>query len=759
MPAEPVFVDRVEEKKILEGLVGSARLGESGALVVFGEAGMGKTALLDLAVSLTDLSVARISGVEAEQAFGFAALHRLFVPFMRQVEVLPSPQRIALETAFGLRQNGPPDRFMVGLAALSVLAAEASQSGMLCVVDDAQWIDVESLQTLAFIGRRIWAEGVALLFGLRTHLDLPSALAGIPTLEVSGLPYEAAVDLLAHTAARSMPRRVAQRVIGETGGCPLALWELGKELAETHTTDLGPPMEPLALSHRLEDHFSQQIVGLPSDTQLLLLIAAADSSGDRGLVSKVARDLGVGVDAHKDAEQQRILLPGAEIRFRHPLIRSAVYARADPEQRRAVHQTLAQATGKSAHPDRWAGHVALGAAGPSEQLAGELEAMSQVAQARGGYSAQATLLVQAANLSESLETRSERLLAAAAAALTAGAHRYAAELLDQAEAHLSEPAAIAEAQHLRGRLAIPLHGPPKAPALLLAAARSFLPLNMSRARELLLEAFEAYTISGRFTSEISPYDIASVSEQTSATAESLTLQDHLLDGTTAFFGRSRSEAYEHYRRALDLLRAGDVTDEQIAKWANFACWVMEEIFDDSAYDFWVSRADSYARRNGALFVLLFNFFAQMQSDLRAGRLRAAAGRHVESLNVAAAIGSLSQLYPRMDYIVLAWAGDEEGTLAATAALDRGQHRSWHRSGRYRGALGARDPSHRRGTVPGRASGNRLHPRSKHDLLASSGSPNRSRGRGQIRSESKRHSTPWPTSSPEPDRAAPRGPSG
>jgi predicted ATPase len=198
---EQIFLDRTDETALLEGLFTAARRGRSGALVVHGDAGMGKTALLDLAESIAGLPVARISGIEAEQPFAFGALHRLLLPFMHQVKLIPPPQRVALETAFGLLSESPPDRFMVGLAALSVLAAEAAPSGLLCIVDDAQWIDAESLQTLAFAGRRLRAEGVALLFGLRADLDLPQALAGIPTLEVAGLPYEAAADLLAHAAA------------------------------------------------------------------------------------------------------------------------------------------------------------------------------------------------------------------------------------------------------------------------------------------------------------------------------------------------------------------------------------------------------------------------------------------------------------------------------------------------------------------------------------------------------------------------------
>jgi DNA-binding CsgD family transcriptional regulator len=665
MAAIPLFMDRADERKTLGGLIEAARHGESGALVVYGDVGMGKTALLDLAASLTDLPAARISGVEAEQAFGFAALHRLLVPFMHQAGLLPPPQRTALETAFGLSQERPADLFMVGLAGLTLLAAEASESGLLCVIDDAQWIDTESLHALAFIGRRIRAEGLVLLFGLRTDFDLPPALAGIPTMEVGALPYDAAVELLDHAASRSMSDQVARRVVDETGGCPLALWELGKELAEANTTDDGIAFERLTISHRLEEHFSQQVAGLPPDTQLFLLVAAADTSGDRALVEQVARRLGCGADAEDAAERGRILVSGPDIRFRHPLIRSALYSRSDLLQRRRVHWALAEATPKNTHPDRWARHVVLSADGRSELLAGELEATSQLAQARGGYSAQATLLVHAANLSESLQSRSVRLLRAAGAALNAGMYPYASELLNQAEPYLLGPASIAEANHLRGRLCIGLLRPAKAPALLLAAAGSFLPLSMSGTRDVLLEALDAFAVACSLTSGISLTDILSVAETTTATTGSLTVQDHLLEGITAFFGTSRSRAYEHFRQAADLFRSEEVRDDQAPLRSNFVLMTME-MFDDATFNLWVARSESQARRHGALLDLVFILISHMTLDVRAGRLRAAASRHAEALDVAAAIGIPAE-YLSMDDLERAWAGDEEGARAAASA--------------------------------------------------------------------------------------------
>jgi len=668
--AEAVFLDRVEERQAVDSLAESARKLVSGALVFYGDAGMGKTAMLDYAASLPGLSVMRISGIETEQEFGFAALHRLLIPFLDGLAQLEESQRNALRAALGLLNQDPPDRFMVGLAALSLLAVESAKAPLLCLVDDAQWIDAESLVTLAFVGRRIRAEGVVLLFALRTPFDVPAELAGIPAMEVVGLPVEAASDLLRRASGRDLGVDLTTRIVNEMNGCPLALWELGEELAEAYIADRRAPSAHVAVRHRLEDHFFQQVGRLPSGAQILLLVAAADTSGDRALVRQVARELGCGVDAQLEAERQRILIPGPEVRFRHPLIRSTVYARADPQLRREVHRALAAAMGRTAFPDRWAHHVALGAEGPSEQLAVELEDTSHLAQARGGYWAQASLLVQAADLSELAEPRSQRLLSAAGAALKAGSHPYAAGLLKMAEPYLSDPVALAEAGHLRGRLAIGLSQPAKAPALLLDAARAFVPLNSTRAREVLLEAFDAYSISGRFTEKISPQDISALAEQTRATAIAPTLQDHLLDGMTAAFGINRAAAYEHYKKVGDLMRTGEVTDDEIAKWASLGCLVAIEMFDDTTYNFWVARADSYARQSGALFILLFNLFAEMHSDVRAGRIRGAASRHAEALDVAAAIGLPAEYFLDMDNIVRAWSGDEEGTrAAATRAIE------------------------------------------------------------------------------------------
>ena len=274
--------------------------------------------------------------------------------------------------------------------------------------------------------------------------------------------------------------------------------------------------------------------------------------------------------------------------------------------------------------------------------------------------------MQAANLSESLENRSLRLLGAAGAGVKAGAHNYAAGLLDQAEGYLSGASALAEVAYLRGRLAIGLTQPLKAPALLLAAARAFLPLDVPRTREVLLEAFDAYSISGRFTENIDPHAIVALASQTRATADPPALRDHLLDAMTALFSDDRTGAFEHYRNAGNLIRAGAEPDGEIAKWASFGTLVSLEMFDDATYNVWTTQTDGYARQNGALFVLLFNLFAQLHVDVRSGKLRAAFVGTPKHWMSPRPIG-LPAEFLDMDNIVRAWSGDEAGTRTASAA--------------------------------------------------------------------------------------------
>jgi DNA-binding CsgD family transcriptional regulator len=662
-----ILFDRVDEKRSLDDLVSHVHDGVSRALVLHGEAGMGKTVLLDYAASKASCAVARISGVEAEQSFGFAALHRLLVPFLDQIVLLPSPQRAALESAFGVVGHLPPDRYMVGLAALGILAMEGTKSRLLCIVDDAQWIDHESLQALAFVGRRLNAEGVGLLFGLRTHLGLSSDLTGISAMEVSGLPPDAAAELLSSAAHRPLAQGVIEQIVRETNGCPLALRELGVDLADRPAGAGMGHGETLSISRRVEEHFLQQVAELPRDTQLFLLVAAADTSGIRGVVEAAAGQLGCSVNAELAALHERILIPGQQIRFRHPLIRSAVYSSADSEQRRLVHQTLSTVVGKQ-HSDLWARHVVLGAEGPSEALATELESASEIARSRGGYSAQMVLLTSAADLSEAVELRSSRLLRAARAAISAGANEQAGALLDRVEGLLTDPIAVGEALLLRGQLTVLLYQPAEAPALLLAAARQFLPWSTARCREALLETFGAYTISQHFTTEISASDIAQLATELETHQQNGSLEDHLVHGIARLIESGPCDAFEHLRETARFLREEELTAEQLATVRNFGFIVANELLDDETHRTWSCRVDRYARDTGALPVLLFNIFGQVEDSLRAGHLDAATAYYEEALDVASAMGLPAEYYHAMDVKLQAWAGNETATLSSAESL-------------------------------------------------------------------------------------------
>ena len=668
MLPDAVLVDRVDEKVILDRLLDTAGKGMSGALVIYGEAGMGKSALLDYAAFSTGLPVARIAGVETERSFGFAALHRLLLPFLHRIESLPIPQRNALASAFGLIDARTPDRFLVSLAALTLLSVESARGGLLCLVDDAQWIDVESLQALAFVARRVQAEGIALVFGLRTISDVPSDLAGISTLEITGLPDDAAAELLRIVAKRPVPKLVADRIATETGGCPLALWELGTALTEAHSVRMGHLAEPIPITRRLKEHFDVQIGALSSDAQLFLLVAAADISGDPALVTEAARTLGCSTEPRAEVERKRLILPGPRITFRHPLIRSAVYSGADLNRRREVHRTLANLIPKASYPDRWARHVVLGAAGPDARLASELEETSQIARARGGYAAESAALVQSAELTESLELRAARLFRAATAALNSGDINQAVTLLDQAQPHLSDPLAVAEAAHLRAQLSIQTFQPGAAPGRLLEAARLFLPFDRSRARAALLDAFAAFAISLQFTSDVEADDIARLALSTTRKGPCATLEDHLLDGTSRLVSDGPEIAYRHYRQAAEHLSKGTISNEQIARWSTFGSCAVNEVLDDRAFRAWVERIDRSARDNGALSVLLFNLFGLAQNDMRVGDLLRAKARYEEALDVAAAIGLPAELYPPMSAEAHAWAGDEDPTRTYVSQL-------------------------------------------------------------------------------------------
>ncbi len=474
---------RRSECALLDAMVAAVRGGESRTLVVRGEAGVGKSALLDYAVeSASELRVVRAAGVESEMELAFAAAHQLCAPLLDRLGRIPVPQRNALRIVFGLSSGPPPDQFLVGLAVLSLLSEVAAERPLLCVVDDAQWLDRASARTLGFVGRRLRVESVGLLFAAREPGD---DLRGLPEVDVHGLRGGDARALLGSVVGSRLDDGVRDRILAETRGNPLALLELPRGLSATQLAGGFGLLGAQELPGRIEDSFLRRLEALPEEAHALLLVAAAEPVGDPLLVWRAAERLGAGVSAAVAAETEGLLAIRDRVTFRHPLVRSAVYRSASPQQRRAVHLALAEVTDPLADPDRRAWHLAAAAPGPDEQVAAELERSADRAQARGGLSAAAAFLQRSVALTREPSRRADRALAAAQVSVQAGAFEVALGLLATAEAGSLDEFQGARVDLLRGEIAFASSVGSDAPPLLLAAAKRLERLDAgARARDL-----------------------------------------------------------------------------------------------------------------------------------------------------------------------------------------------------------------------------------------------------------------------------------
>ena len=455
-PGPARLLSRRSECAALDQLVASVREGPSRALVLRGEAGVGKSALLEYLVQhASGCGLARAVGVESEMELAYAGLQQLCAPFLDRLKRLPGPQRDALGTAFGLRAGDVPDRFLVGLAVLSLLSDIAEKRPLVCIVDDAQWLDAASAQVLAFVARRLGAESVGLVFAAREpggerHFE------GLPELTVGGLDDAAAQELLGTVLAGPLDERVRDRIVAETRGNPLALLELprGRTPAEL-AGGFGLPGGP-AVPGRIEQSFRERLAPLPPSTRLLLLVAAADPTGDPVLVWRAAAGLGIGPDAAAPAAALGLVDFGAQVRFGHPLVRSAVYGAGAPEERRRVHRALAEATEAGVDPDRRAWHLAQAATGLDEDVAAELERSAGRARARGGLAAGAAFYERAVELTPDPRRRAQRALLAAQGKHQAGAPDAALRLLAMAQAGPLDEHEQARAQLLHAQITFAL---------------------------------------------------------------------------------------------------------------------------------------------------------------------------------------------------------------------------------------------------------------------------------------------------------------
>jgi DNA-binding CsgD family transcriptional regulator len=616
--------------------------GRSAALVMRGEAGVGKTALLDYLVeSATDLRVVRAVGVEPEMELAFAALHQLCAPMLDYLERLPVPQRDTLQVAFGLRAGPAPDRFLIGLTVLSLLSEVAAERPLVCVIDDAQWLDQASAQALAFAARRLQAESAVVVFATR---EPGAELRGLPELEVHGLPESDARELLGSAIRWPLDERVRDRIVAETQGNPLALLELPRGLSAAELAGgFGLPVaRPVA--GRIEESFLRRVDALPAQTRLLLTVAAAEPAGDASLVWRAAGRLGIPVQAAAPAAAAGLLQIGGRVRFRHPLVRSAVYRSASVQDRQDVHRALAEVIDPSVDPDRRAWHRAQAASGPDEDVAAELERAASRAQARGGLAAAAAFLERAAGLTADPVRRAERALAAAAAKVQAGAFDAALGMLAMAESGPLSESQRARVSLLRAQFAFVSNRGSDAAPLLLEAARRLERIDIGLARATYLDTINAAMFAGHLAGPgAGVLEVSRAAGAAPAAPDPSRAPDLLLDGLAANFTDGYTAGLPALRGALAAFgRQMSAPEER--RWLWLACVAALHLWDDGTWDALSRRHVELAREIGALGELPLALSSRVFSLLFAGELATAATLTEELAAATEATGSTMAPY-------------------------------------------------------------------------------------------------------------------
>jgi DNA-binding NarL/FixJ family response regulator len=594
---QPTLRGRADECALLDTLVDAIRRGEGRSVVVRGEAGIGKTALLEYLVrSASGVTVLRAVGVESEMELAYAGLHQLCASLLDRLDRLPTPQRQALEIAYGLSAGGAPDRFLVGLAVLSLLSEAADERPILCLVDDAQWLDRASALTLAFVARRLLAERVGVVFAAR---EPGEELAHLPELEVHGLLRDDARALLGATVWLRLDERVRDRIVAETHGNPLALLELPRGLTARQLAGGFGLVEAQGLAGRIEESFVRRVETLSDDARRLLLVASAEPTGDPLLLLAASERLGIAVSA-VDAETDGLLALGERVTFRHPLVRSAVYRTATKQQRREVHLALAEATDRSVDPDRRAWHLATAAAGPNEPVAAALEQSAGRAQARGGLAAAAAFLHRSVVLSRDPKQRVRRALAAAQASLDAGIFEGALETLALAEASTPDELQAAHAELLRGQIAFASSMGTTAPPLLLNAAQRLEPLDPDLARETYLDAWGAALFAGRFASAGSLVEVCRAAASAPRPTRPRQASDLLLDGWATLFTEGRAAAAPLLRRATAMFADEASPVQENFRWGWMTTIPPNLLWDEDSWHAISARHLKEARDAGAL---------------------------------------------------------------------------------------------------------------------------------------------------------------
>jgi DNA-binding CsgD family transcriptional regulator len=652
------LIGRRAECSLLDGVLRAVRSGESRALVLHGDPGVGKSALMEyLARKATDCRLLRAAGVESEMELPYAALQQLCAPLLNRIDDLAAPQRDALSIAFGLSTGPAPNRLLIGLAVLSLLSDVADEQPLACLVDDLQWLDRASAQALAFVARRLGAESVALI--LATRVPYPD-LSDLPAMQITGLRAADARALLDAVLSGPLDERVRDQFVAETGGNPLALLELPRGLSVHHLAGgFGlPGAEPLSAA--VEQSFRRDVQALPDRTRRLLLLAAAEPLGDPLLLWRAAAQWGIRSEASAPAAAAGLAEFDVRVRFRHPLARSAVYGSAPVRDRRLAHQALAEATDPDRDPDRRAWHRAQASEGPDEDVAAELESSAGRARARGGLAAAAAFLQWATMLTVEPGLRVERALAAASANLDAGAFGAAVDMLAVAEGGPLSDHQGARANLIRAQLAYVTGRGNDAPPLLLKAAKRLAPIDPALSRATYLEALTSAMFADRLAVGVDVVEVARAAAMAPPPPDAPTPPDLLLEGIAARYNDGYAAGVPLVRQALDRFGSSMPADEQL-RWSWLACTTAVAVLDD---DRWATLSDRHvqlARGVGALSEVPLALSSRVLLLCFVGDLSAAALLLQEQQAVIEATGA--SLAPVGAMALAAFRGDEAGAAA------------------------------------------------------------------------------------------------
>jgi DNA-binding CsgD family transcriptional regulator len=647
----PRFQGRTSELAKLDRLLVNARHGRSEVLVIRGHAGVGKTVLLRYAGGqAAGFRVGQIAGVESEMELPFAGLHQLCGPMLAHLDALPDPQQAALRVAFGLSSDDAPDRFLVALAALSLLAEVAEEQPLLCLVDDAQWLDAASRQVLGFVARRLLAEPVAVVLAVREPTD-ERELVGLPEMTLTGLADDDARGLLEAVVPGSLDARVRDRIVSETRGNPLALLELSRSVGPAQLAGGFALPDAGNVVDRIEDQYRQRIAALPDATRRVMLLAAADPVGDATLVWRAAEMLGLEREAVEPASTEQLLEIGARVRFRHPLVRSAVYRAASASDRRAVHGALASATDPETDPDRRAWHRAHAETAPDEDVAAELIASASRAQRRGGIAAAAAFLERAVTFTPDPGEQASRALAAAGAKFEAADLVAAESLLATAAVGPLDKLGQAQVQRVRAQIAFDLRRGNDAPALLLRAAQTLEPLDAELARDTYLQALVAVVYAAHLAIGPDVADVARAARSAPIGPEPLPARQLLLLGLAARLTDGYAAAAPLLKRALRAYRDEERQLDWLCVAYNLAAM---DLWDDRAWFELACWQTELARATGTLSLLPYALDCLAENRILAGDLSMAAGLMTEARELSS--GLRADTLPYVALLLAAWRG-------------------------------------------------------------------------------------------------------